>query len=245
MFKHIVVGVDGREGGRDAVALARLLGAMGGRLTLAYVVARGAHVYRGADGAPEASDEGRAEALLEAVRGETGVEAQLRRHESSSVIRLRGAWSGRYRAPGPRRGCPRANRRPGRRRTARGLRSACRGARAVQRIARSADRGGARLWPGRTPDPRKHLPATRACRPLPAPGADPRRPRTRERRSGATWWVELAITRSPTRLGVSRECGSLRSYRPSGEDTHALHDSGPARRRLMPFERILPQQPAV
>ena len=30
MFKHIVVGVDGREGGRDAVALARRLVAMGG-----------------------------------------------------------------------------------------------------------------------------------------------------------------------------------------------------------------------
>jgi nucleotide-binding universal stress UspA family protein len=60
MFKHIVVGVDGREGGRDAVALARLLGAMGGKLTLAHVVARDAHAYRGANGAPEASDEGRA-----------------------------------------------------------------------------------------------------------------------------------------------------------------------------------------
>ena len=37
MFKHIIVGVDGREGGRDAVALARLLVAVGGKLTLAYV----------------------------------------------------------------------------------------------------------------------------------------------------------------------------------------------------------------
>jgi nucleotide-binding universal stress UspA family protein len=75
MFEHIVVGVDGREGGRDAVALARLLVAPGGRLTLAYVVAG------------DASDGARAEALLKAVRGEAGVEAHLRRYESSSVGR--------------------------------------------------------------------------------------------------------------------------------------------------------------
>ena len=87
MFKHIVVGVDGRDGGRDAVALARLLGAAGGKLTLAYVVARDTHAHRGTNGAPEASDGRRAEALLEAVRGETGVDAQLRWYGSSSVGR--------------------------------------------------------------------------------------------------------------------------------------------------------------
>src|SRR3954471_10897364 len=87
MFKHIVVGVDGREGGRDAVALARLLVAVGGKLTLAYVVAGDAHADRGAGGAPEASDGGHAEALLEAVRRETGVEAHLRSYGSSSVGR--------------------------------------------------------------------------------------------------------------------------------------------------------------
>ena len=87
MFKHIVVGVDGREGGREAVALARLLVVVGGKLTLAYVVARDAHAYRGTNGAPEASDGGRAEALREAVREETGVEAHLRWYGSSSVGR--------------------------------------------------------------------------------------------------------------------------------------------------------------
>ena len=87
MFKHIVVGVDGREGGRDAVALARLPAALGGKLTLAFVVARDAHAYRGTSGSPEASDGGRAEALLEAVRRETGVEAHLRWYGSSSVGR--------------------------------------------------------------------------------------------------------------------------------------------------------------
>ena len=87
MFKHIVVGVDGREGGRAAVALARLLVAVGGTLTLAYVVAPDADAYRGTSGAPEASGERRAEALLEAVRAETGVEANLRWYEASSVGR--------------------------------------------------------------------------------------------------------------------------------------------------------------
>src|SRR3954468_362786 len=87
MFKHIVVGVDGREGGRDAVALARLLVGVGGKLTLAYVVARDAHAYSGTSGAPEASDGGRAEALLEAVRGETDVEADLRWYGASSLGR--------------------------------------------------------------------------------------------------------------------------------------------------------------
>src|SRR4051794_16851533 len=87
MFEHIVVGVDGREGGRGAVALARRLVPVGGKLTLAYVVAGDAHAYRGTGGAPEVSDGGHAEALLEAVRGETGVEAHLRWYRSSSVGR--------------------------------------------------------------------------------------------------------------------------------------------------------------
>ena len=51
MFKHIIVGVDGREGGRDAVALARLLVGVGGKLTLAYVVAPDAGAYPGTSGA--------------------------------------------------------------------------------------------------------------------------------------------------------------------------------------------------
>jgi hypothetical protein len=37
MFTNIVVGVDGRQGGRDAVALAERLKAAEGRLTLTHV----------------------------------------------------------------------------------------------------------------------------------------------------------------------------------------------------------------
>jgi nucleotide-binding universal stress UspA family protein len=87
MFKQIVVGVDGRAGGRDAIALARLLVAAGGELTLAHVVPGEAHADRGASPAYEAPEAQRAEALLETVREETGVEAHLRWRGSSSVGR--------------------------------------------------------------------------------------------------------------------------------------------------------------
>jgi nucleotide-binding universal stress UspA family protein len=87
MFKQIVVGVDGREGGRDAVALAKLLVAAGGELTLAHVVPGDSHADHGASAAYEAPEAQQAEALLETVREETDVEAHLRWHGSSSVGR--------------------------------------------------------------------------------------------------------------------------------------------------------------
>jgi nucleotide-binding universal stress UspA family protein len=87
MFKQIVVGVDGREGGRDAVALAKLLVAAGGELTLAHIVPGDAHADPGAGAAHEAPEAEGAETLLETVREETGVEAHLRWHRSSSVGR--------------------------------------------------------------------------------------------------------------------------------------------------------------
>ena len=87
MFKRVVVGVGGGEGGRDAVMLAKLLVAVGGELTLAYVVARDADADRGTGDVHEASEGGHAEALLEAVREQTGVEAHLRWYRSASVGR--------------------------------------------------------------------------------------------------------------------------------------------------------------
>lgn len=86
MFKQIVVGVDGRAGGRDALALAKLLVVAGGELTLAHVVPGDAHAY-GASAAHEAPEAERAEALLQTVREETGVEAHLCWRRSSSVGR--------------------------------------------------------------------------------------------------------------------------------------------------------------
>jgi nucleotide-binding universal stress UspA family protein len=87
MFKQIVVGVDGRAGGRDAVALAKLLLAADGELTLAHVVPVDAHAYRGASSPDEAPEAERADTVLETVREETGVEAHLRWRGSSSVGR--------------------------------------------------------------------------------------------------------------------------------------------------------------
>ena len=86
MFKHIVVGVDGRAGGRDAVALARLLVAVGGFFHTRLCRCARCPFYGDTDGAPEPSDGGRAEALLEAVFGETGVAADLRWYSGSSSV---------------------------------------------------------------------------------------------------------------------------------------------------------------
>jgi nucleotide-binding universal stress UspA family protein len=53
-FASVLVGVDGREGGRDAIALARLLAAPGGKLTLALVRKDGLFPPSAADEALEA-----------------------------------------------------------------------------------------------------------------------------------------------------------------------------------------------
>ena len=87
MFKQIVVGVDGGPGGRDAVALAKLLVKAGGELTLGHVVPGDDDAYGGAGAAYDAPDAEGAEALLETVRQETGVDAHLRWRASSSVGR--------------------------------------------------------------------------------------------------------------------------------------------------------------
>ena len=86
MFRHAIVGVDGRPSGRDAVALARLLVASQERvrLTLAYV-------YRLApiDGASAFADTVRDDwtRLLEGERDATGVDAELLSVAASSVGR--------------------------------------------------------------------------------------------------------------------------------------------------------------
>jgi nucleotide-binding universal stress UspA family protein len=66
MFKNVLVGVDGRPGGRDAIALARLLGDPGGRLTLAFV--------RSSEIAEDVAEAGE---LLERERGAADLDAEL------------------------------------------------------------------------------------------------------------------------------------------------------------------------
>jgi nucleotide-binding universal stress UspA family protein len=67
MFKNVLVGVDGRPGGRDAIALARLLGDPSAKLTLAFV--------RSGDIAEDAAD---SEDLLERERSAADLDAELR-----------------------------------------------------------------------------------------------------------------------------------------------------------------------
>lgn len=87
MFKHVIVGVDGHEGGRDAIALAKRLRAEDGELTLAYVYHGDEHVWRGSSPPYEASEEVRTRELLKTTREEEGVEAHVRTHGSPSVGR--------------------------------------------------------------------------------------------------------------------------------------------------------------
>ena len=66
MFKHVLVGVDGSTGGRDAIALARLLSYPSGKLTLVFV--RSSEI---------AEDVAESEELLERERSAADLDAEL------------------------------------------------------------------------------------------------------------------------------------------------------------------------
>lgn len=87
MFKHVIVGVDGHEGGRDAIALAKRLCAEDGEFTLSYIYHGDVHIWRGSSPPYEASEEQRSREILEKTRDEAGLEAQLRSVGSPSVGR--------------------------------------------------------------------------------------------------------------------------------------------------------------
>ena len=87
MFKNVIVGVDGEEGGRDAIALSKILCAADGELTLAYVYHGNPHVWRGSSPSYEAVEEERTRELLEQAGEDAGVEARLRTHGSLTVGR--------------------------------------------------------------------------------------------------------------------------------------------------------------
>ena len=87
MFKNVIVGIDGRGGGRDALALAEALRGIGGELTLVSVYPREPFPWRGSSAAYEAVERNSAREVLERTRAEAGVQAQLRSHGSSSVGR--------------------------------------------------------------------------------------------------------------------------------------------------------------
>lgn len=87
MFKNVIVGVDGQEGGRDAIALAKFLRAEDGELTFAYVYNGDEHVWRGSSAAYDAVEIERSRELLERERDRAGIDARLRWRGSPSVGR--------------------------------------------------------------------------------------------------------------------------------------------------------------
>ncbi len=87
MFKNVIVGVDGGEGGRDAIALAKVLVVTGAGLTLAHVYHGDPRVSRGSSPAYDAAERERARELLERTFEDAGVEAQIRWRGSTSVGR--------------------------------------------------------------------------------------------------------------------------------------------------------------
>jgi nucleotide-binding universal stress UspA family protein len=87
MFSSVIIGVDGRSGGRDAIALARKLVGEDGHLALAHVYLSDPVPGRGASGAFEAEDRARARDVLEAARAQADIEAELLSRGSASVGR--------------------------------------------------------------------------------------------------------------------------------------------------------------
>jgi nucleotide-binding universal stress UspA family protein len=76
MFRHVIVGVDGRQGGRDAIALARLLIApQGGVMKLAYIDVLAPVAAAGGAGLDDFS--GGDTELLERERAASDVQAEL------------------------------------------------------------------------------------------------------------------------------------------------------------------------
>jgi nucleotide-binding universal stress UspA family protein len=75
MFNKIVVGVDGRQGGRDAIELARLLARPGATITLAHVHGSYRHPERAVE--PESVWAERSEDLLEVERAAAGIDATV------------------------------------------------------------------------------------------------------------------------------------------------------------------------
>lgn len=87
MFNNVVVGVNDDEGGRDAIALARMIAAQGSELTLAQVYQGDSEVSRASSPDYEAAQHERIRELLEKVSTEAGVQGQLRWYGSPSVGR--------------------------------------------------------------------------------------------------------------------------------------------------------------
>jgi nucleotide-binding universal stress UspA family protein len=77
MFKNVLVGVDGRPNGRDAVALASRLTDPDGKLTLAHIHPGELHPSHAVTPGMVREERGASEKLLEAERAAAGISAEL------------------------------------------------------------------------------------------------------------------------------------------------------------------------
>lgn len=87
MFDNVIVGIDGQEGGRDALALARNLVADRAKLTLANVYPGEAYVWRGGSPRYHLVDKHGAEALLKRARDDAEIDCDLRAVPDPSIGR--------------------------------------------------------------------------------------------------------------------------------------------------------------
>jgi len=78
MFKHVIIGVDERQGGRDAIALGRRLVDPSGETTLVNVHVAAADPWRGTSPAEEAAEHEKSIKLLASLQEQVGVEARVR-----------------------------------------------------------------------------------------------------------------------------------------------------------------------
>ena len=85
MFDKVIFGIVGEAGGRDAMALAKVLVADGGRMTLANVYPGESYVWRGGNPAYQIAEEEDARALLERTAREERLDADLRIYGDPSV----------------------------------------------------------------------------------------------------------------------------------------------------------------
>jgi len=85
MFKNVLVGVDGSANGRDAIALARQLTDVEGKITLAHVHRGELDFIKGVQRDMLREDRKESEKLLEVERTASGVEAELRSVVASSA----------------------------------------------------------------------------------------------------------------------------------------------------------------
>jgi len=85
---NVIVGVDGRDGGRDAIALSRTLLAQGGQLTLAHIHSGDAHTRTSAPTEHHLVKQEGIAKMLEAASKDAGLEQLgMRQQEASSVGR--------------------------------------------------------------------------------------------------------------------------------------------------------------